>query len=241
MALLINKDGKQLGPFSLEQAREMVLAGKFDADDWAWPDGATDWQQLKDVPGFATAPKPAGPPLTPAASSSVSAAPGAGMPLEEELWRGHPSQLLNLNIYLFWMLVLGAAFVLVFALADSRFWALAIGGVIALVALAQCLWAYFHLRSVEYVITTQRVRVISGLLGKNVQEIELFRVKDTAARQSFLLRLFGLGTITVLSGDEKQPRLVLTGVPHALEMRERLRNETLALRQRFGVREVDVM
>jgi hypothetical protein len=66
-------------------------------------------------------------------------------------------------------------------------------------------------------------------------------VKDTAARQSFLLRLFGLGTITVLSGDEGHPRLVLNGVPRALEMRERLRQDVLTLRQRFGVRELDVM
>jgi hypothetical protein len=61
------------------------------------------------------------------------------------------------------------------------------------------------------------------------------------ASQSFFLRLFGMGTIIVLSGDEKQPRLVLSGVPQAIELRERLRQEVMNLRQRFGVREVDVM
>jgi uncharacterized membrane protein YdbT with pleckstrin-like domain len=85
------------------------------------------------------------------------------------------------------------------------------------------------------------VRVVSGIFGKEIQEIELFRVKDTAANQSFFLRLFGLGTITILSGDEKQPRLVLSGVPGAIELRERIRTEVMNLRQRFGVREVDVM
>jgi hypothetical protein len=45
----------------------------------------------------------------------------------------------------------------------------------------------------------------------------------------------------VLSGDEGNPRIVLDGVPNAIEMRERLRQEVLSLRQRFGVREVDVM
>ena len=85
------------------------------------------------------------------------------------------------------------------------------------------------------------MRVISGLFSKEIQEIELFRVKDTMANQSFFLRLFGLGTITILSGDEKQPRLVLSGVPDAVALRERLRAEVMNLRQRFGVREVDVM
>jgi membrane protein YdbS with pleckstrin-like domain len=232
MPLIINKDGKQLGPYTLEQARALVLSGKIEADDWAWPDGATEWVQLKDVPGFATAPATAPP-----------TAPPTGVPAaaEEELWRGHPSQILNLHIYLFWAIALAVAAVAALVLANSQLWALGIIGAVALLAVGQGAWAYFHLRAVEYVITSQRVRVISGLFSKDVQEIELFRVKDTAARQSFLLRLFGLGTITVLSGDEGHPRLVLNGVPRALEMRERLRQDVLTLRQRFGVREVDVM
>ena len=232
MSLLINKDGKQLGPFSLDEARAQVLAGKLDADDWAWPDGATDWVPLKEVPGFTVA-RPSAPPAS--APATVSATE------EVELWRGHPSQVLNIHVYFFWAIILVITLIAAFFLADSAMWSFLIFGVVALVALAQCAWAFFHLRAIEYVITTQRVRVISGLFSKDVEEIELFRVKDTAARQSFFLRLFGLGTITVLSGDEGHPRLVLSGVPGALEMRERLRQEVMTLRQRFGVREVDVM
>jgi membrane protein YdbS with pleckstrin-like domain len=234
MSLIINKDGNQLGPYSLEEARALVLEGKIEADDWAWPDGGSEWVQLKDVPGFATA-KAGAPPAKPPATSTVSATE------EEELWRGHPSQILNLHIYLFWGIILALTLALGLIFADNSFWAFVVFGVVALVGLGQSAWAYFHLRMIEYIITTQRVRVISGLFSKEVQEIELFRVKDTAARQAFFQRLFGLGTITVLSGDEGNPRLFLDGVPNAIEMRERLRQEVLSLRQRFGVREVDVM
>jgi membrane protein YdbS with pleckstrin-like domain len=239
MSIVINKDGLQLGPYSLEQARTLVLDGTIDADDWAWPDGATEWVQLRNVPGF-TAAKPAVPPAKPATPAQPTAAVVSAAE-EEELWRGHPSQILNLHVYLFWGIILAATLVLAFLFADNRLWAFGIFGVVAVVALAQSVWAFFHLRMIEYIITTQRVRVISGLFSKEVQEIELFRVKDTAARQAFFQRLFGLGTITVLSGDEKQPRLVLDGVPNAIDMRERLRQEVMSLRQRFGVRELDVM
>ena len=232
MSIVINKEGKQLGPYSLEQARALVLEGQVDADDWAWPDGATQWVQLKDVPGFAGTKAAVAPTQPPVAVSHTE---------EEELWRGHPSQILNLHIYLFWGIILAVTLVLAFLFADNSVWAFGIFAVVALVALAQSAWAYFHLRMIEYIITTQRVRVISGLFSKEVQEIELFRVKDTSARQPFFQRLVGLGTITVLSGDEKQPRLLLDGVPNAIQMRERLRQEVLSLRQRFGVREVDVM
>jgi len=236
MPIVINKDGLQLGPYSLEQARTLVLEGTIDADDWAWPDGATEWVQLRNVPGFTAAKAPPSKPPGPAQPlAAVSAAE------EEDLWRGHPSQILNLHIYLFWGIILAATLVLALVFADNHYWALGIFGIVAIVGLAQSAWAYFHLRMIEYIITTQRVRVISGLFSKEVQEIELFRVKDTSARQAFFQRIFGLGTITILSGDEKQPRLVLDGVPNAIEMRERLRQEVMSLRQRFGVRELDVM
>jgi membrane protein YdbS with pleckstrin-like domain len=248
MSILINKDGQQLGPFSREQARAKVLAGEVDPLDWAWPEGATDWVPLKDVPGYAAVPAAKPAPLSPGAAAAVAAAPspaaGAALPPEEELWRGHPSQMLNAAIYLFWLAVLVVTLGGLFLLGvfnQSLDWALGIFGVVALIGVANIAVAYLHLRAIEYVVSTQRVRIISGLFSKNIQEIELFRVKDTMAQQSFFLRLLGLGTITVLSGDEKQPRLVLSGVPRALELRERLRQEVMNLRQRFGVREVDVM
>jgi membrane protein YdbS with pleckstrin-like domain len=236
MSLLINKEGKQLGPYSLDEARALVLAGKVDADDWAWTEGGADWVPLKNVPGFSLA-KPA-PPATPAAAPSASTAP---LPAEEELWRGHPSQILNLSVYFFWGAVLIVTlFVLGFSV-QSQMWGFIIFGIVALIALVHTAGAYFHLRAIEYVVTNQRVRIVSGFFSKNIQEIELFRVKDTMTQQSFFLRLFGLGTITILSGDEAHPRLVLSGLPRAVELREKLRQEVMTLRQRFGVREVDVM
>jgi membrane protein YdbS with pleckstrin-like domain len=239
MSLLINKDGKQLGPYSLDEARALVLSGRLAASDWAWPDGATDWVALKDVPGFSvTTPAPPAQPAAP----SVPSVPAATA--EQELWRGHPSQVLNASIYVFWGAVLIVTLFALFALdvfSESQFWSFIIIGVVALIALINAAVAYFHLHAVEYVVTTQRVRVISGIFSKDIQEIELFRVKDTMAHQSFFLRLFGLGTITILSGDERHPRIVLSGVPQAVELREKLRQEVMTLRQRFGVREVDVM
>jgi membrane protein YdbS with pleckstrin-like domain len=234
MSLLINKNGKQLGPYSLDQARALVLSGELEADDWAWPDGATEWAHLKDIPGFST--KPAAAPSQPPASAPVS--PGAD---EEQLWRGHPSQVLNLSIYIFWGFFVLLALVLGLLFADSTMWVVIVFGIVAAIAIVQVAWAYIHLRATEYVVSTQRVRIVSGIFSKDIKEIELFRVKDTMARQSFFLRLFGLGTITILSGDQRLPRLVLDGIPKAIELRERLRQEVMTLRQRFGVRELDVM
>jgi membrane protein YdbS with pleckstrin-like domain len=234
MSLLINKDGEQLGPYSLDEARALVLSGHLDADDWAWHEGAKEWVALKDVPGYLSTKPP--PPAAASASSPATA--------EQELWRGHPSQVLNASIYVFWGAVLILTLFALFAMnifSESAFWASLIIGAVGLIGLINVAVAYLHLRAIEYVVTTQRVRVISGIFSKDIQEIELFRVKDTQANQSFFLRLFGLGTITIISGDERNPRIVLSGVPRAVELREKVREEVMTLRQRFGVREMDVM
>ena len=229
MPLLINKDGQQLGPYSLDEARALVLSGKLEADDWAWPDGSTQWVQLKDVPGFT-------PPLSPMPTTAPANPLG-----EEELWRGHPSQILNLQTYIMWTGVLLIALAFGLYLDETQWWAIAIFGAFVVLALFQCTWAFFRVEAIEYVVTTQRVRKIHGILSKDIQEIELFRVKDTMANQSLFLRLFGLGTITIISGDERHPQLVLSAIPNAIQLRERLRQEVMTLRQRFGVRELDVM
>jgi membrane protein YdbS with pleckstrin-like domain len=227
MRLLVNRNGRQTGPYTLDEARALVLSGELAATDWAWPDGATQWVPLKDVPGFAPG-SPGGPtppaPLSPAAT-------------EEDLWRGRPSQLLNLKIYAGWTIALLGTLSAVFVRLDL--WP--VPAVLALIALIHIAWRNLRLRSIEYVVTTQRVRIVSGLFSKNIQEIELFRVKDTMVQQGFIQRLFGLGAITVISGDARHPRLELYGIPHAIELRERLREEVMTLRQRYGVREMDVM
>lgn len=227
MRLLINKDGRSLGPYGLEEARALVLSGRLSATDWAWPDGATQWVALKDVPGFSS---------VASAAASVPAAP-AVVAAEEELWSGGPSQVVNLKLYIVWTLVLLGVGSAVTVRVDL--WPVPV--ILGVVALLQIAVRNLRLRSIRYVVTTQRVRVVSGFFSRDTEEVELFRVKDTMVYQGFFQRLFGLGTITILSGDERHPRLVLVGIPGAVELRERLRQEVMALRLRLGVREMDVM
>ena len=221
-----------MGPYSLEEARALVLSGQLAATDWAWPDGAAQWVALKDVPGFTTGPGTAPNAGTPPPPPTL--APTAA---EEELWSGHPSQLLNFKAYFFWTIIVLGTLSAVAVRLDL--WPVPV--IAAIIALIHITVLNLRLRSIRYVVTTQRVRIISGLLSKNIQEIELFRVKDTQVRQRIFQRLFGLGTIQVISGDASHPVLVLDGVPHAVELREKIRQEVMVLRQRYGVREMDVM
>ena len=89
----------------------------------------------------------------------------------------------------------------------------------------------------RYTLTNERLKVTSGLLAKHVDEVELFRVKDTKVYQSILDRLVGLGTITVQSAD-LTGELVLKKLPQAVTRREELRTLSNKARDKRGVRTV---
>ena len=82
----------------------------------------------------------------------------------------------------------------------------------------------------------QRLFAQTGLIAKNLEEVELFRVKDVTLRQGVLDRLLGVGTVTVLSTDDTAPELELAGIRDPLAAKEALRTAFRAARQREGLR-----
>jgi len=58
MKAYVSKDGKQYGPYAVEQLLEYVQQGNFTAEDLACHDGQ-NWVKIAQVPGFAEATQPA--------------------------------------------------------------------------------------------------------------------------------------------------------------------------------------
>ena len=104
------------------------------------------------------------------------------------------------------------------------------------IGLLVLLRAWYLVASVRYRLTTQRLFVQTGLIAKNLEEVELFRVKDVTLRQGVLDRLLGTGTVTVLSTDDTAPVLEIQGILHPLDAKERIRTAFRAARQREGLR-----
>ncbi len=51
MQLLVNRDGRHLGPYSIDQACQMLAVGKLHSWDLCWPDGAGKWVTLDSIEG----------------------------------------------------------------------------------------------------------------------------------------------------------------------------------------------
>lgn len=152
---------------------------------------------------------------------------------ETSLWKGSTSLLVYFWSYLIWLLI-AAAIIVGATLALNPLLYLAL-----IVPITGILLRWMMTRSTIYELTTQRLRKTTGLLSKKLDELELYRVKDSTLEQPFLLRLFGLGNITIVSSDASLPTLVLEAVPSAYEVREKLRAAVEAERDRKRVRDVE--
>jgi membrane protein YdbS with pleckstrin-like domain len=107
------------------------------------------------------------------------------------------------------------------------------------VLLLLLLW--IRVKSCSYRLTTQRLFVRRGWLAKHVNELELYRVKDVVVDQGGLQRLLGYGTITVLAEDVTTPQVELVRISSPTKVKEMIRTQYRAARQREGVHPTEFM
>jgi membrane protein YdbS with pleckstrin-like domain len=103
------------------------------------------------------------------------------------------------------------------------------------------LFLWIRVKSCSYRLTTQRLFVRRGWLAKHVNELELYRVKDVVVDQGVLQRLLGYGTITVLADDDTTPEVHLVRISRPTTVKEMIRTQYRAARQREGVRPTEFM
>lgn len=84
MQIHIARDGKQLGPFPLEEINRQLAAGTLSLSDNAWYEGASGWAPLSTVPGVtggASGSAAAIPAATPPSAASGPVVPAAAVPV----------------------------------------------------------------------------------------------------------------------------------------------------------------
>lgn len=84
-----------------------------------------------------------------------------------------------------------------------------------------------------YQVTTERVRIIRGLLSKDRDDIELVRIQDIDLEQSLGERALNVGDIIIRSSDQSLPETALRNVPNPQDVHEILRRAMLNARKRF--------
>ena len=108
----------------------------------------------------------------------------------------------------------------------------------------KCLWKDrkrhlgLPLSFTRYQMSEDRLFISEGFLNIKDDEVLLYRVRDIDTRRSLWQRLFGVGTVTVLSSDKTMPTLVLKNIKDPLMVKELIHNQVeemkIQRRVRFG-------
>jgi uncharacterized membrane protein YdbT with pleckstrin-like domain len=93
--------------------------------------------------------------------------------------------------------------------------------------------------AIRWELTTERLRVVRGILSRSTEEVELTRVRDVSYDQSLAQRALGIGTITVVGTDATSPTVVLHDVEDPENVKELIRQAVRDQRRRLRVRQVE--
>jgi hypothetical protein len=86
-----------------------------------------------------------------------------------------------------------------------------------------------------YTITSERIKVVKGMFGKDTENIELIRLQDIDVTQNLSERMFNIGDINIKSADASNASITLRNVAQPQEVYEMLRRAWLDARKRYGL------
>lgn len=150
---------------------------------------------------------------------------------ENILWKGSPSQWLNLGP--FTVAALLSAGISVGGIAFPP----AFAGL--LLPILYAVWKYLSVRMNVYEVTSERLKITSGVINQHVDEIELYRIKDSQLLRTWWMRLTGLASVNLDTSDRSMPQLAIPAIRGGMEMRELLRKQVEVQRDKKRVRELD--
>ena len=93
----------------------------------------------------------------------------------------------------------------------------------------------------RYALSEDRLFLSVGFLSIKDDEILLYRVRDIDTKRTLWQRIFGVGTVTVVSSDKTMPTLVLKNVKDPVFVKELLHQQVEEMKIKRRVRLGEVM
>lgn len=92
----------------------------------------------------------------------------------------------------------------------------------------------------RYAMSDDRLFMSIGFLNIKDEEILLYRVRDITTNRSLWQRIFGVGSVTVMSSDKTLPNLVLKNIKAPMQVKELIHKqvEQMKLKRRVRVGEI---
>ena len=111
----------------------------------------------------------------------------------------------------------------------------------------ECLWKDrkrhlgLPLSFTRYQMSEDRLFISEGFLNIKDDEVLLYRVRDIDTQRSLWQRIFGVGTVTVISSDKTMPTLVLKNIKDPLMVKELIHQNVEAAKDKRRMRTTEIM
>lgn len=92
------------------------------------------------------------------------------------------------------------------------------GLTVVLACLASLLARLWYLTSVVWTITDTQIKYTRGIISRNVDYMELYRVIDYQEKQNMIQQIMGIKDIIIVSGDKSHPMLRMYGIKNNLDI-----------------------
>lgn len=93
----------------------------------------------------------------------------------------------------------------------------------------------------RYALSEDRLFTSVGFLSIQDDEVLLYRVRDIDTSRSLWQRLFGVGTVTVMSSDKTMPNLVLKNIKDPVFVKELIHKQVEEMKIKRRVRVGEIM
>ena len=72
----------------------------------------------------------------------------------------------------------------------------------------------------RYSMTDDRLFLECGFLNIKTEEVLLYRIRDISLERKLGQRIFGVGSVRVISSDKTAPELLIKNIKHPVEVKE---------------------
>ena len=93
----------------------------------------------------------------------------------------------------------------------------------------------------RYAVSEDRLFLSTGFFTIRDEEVLLYRIRDINTSRTLWQRIFGVGTITVISSDKSMPTLVMKNVKDPLEVKDMLHSQVEEMKRQRRVRVGEIM
>lgn len=93
----------------------------------------------------------------------------------------------------------------------------------------------------RYAMSEDRLFLSAGFFNIKDEEVLLYRIRDINTSRTLWQRIFGVGTVSVISADKTMPTLVLKNIKRPLEVKELLHRQVEEMKIRRRVRLGEIM